>query len=175
MSRLTPFPHLITCVCVVHHACHPVLRALAESRIRWAFWPPGTPPETIAAHQQLQETGAGASTLGIWIPDPDDSTGGATIDSDAYAHSSDSDLDAASELGETAAESGDGVEVSDESEGGEEDDDDDGDEAGTEAGAAARKAAGYRSMGRYTGGRFGALTLDGSDDADDDSNGTDGE
>ncbi|KAJ2966265.1 hypothetical protein NUW54_g13859 [Trametes sanguinea] len=24
-----------------------VLRALAEGRIRWAFWPPGTPPETV--------------------------------------------------------------------------------------------------------------------------------
>ncbi|KAI0652065.1 hypothetical protein C8Q79DRAFT_1114897 [Trametes meyenii] len=37
-----------------------VLRALAEGRVPWAFWPPGTDAHTISAHQPVE--GAG-----IWI------------------------------------------------------------------------------------------------------------
>ena len=46
--------------CLARRACT-VLRALAEGRIRWAFWPPGTDPQTISKHQG---EGGGA---GIWI------------------------------------------------------------------------------------------------------------
>jgi len=41
-----------------------VLRALAEGRISWAFWPPGTPLEHIASL-------AGSEGHGIWIPHDD--------------------------------------------------------------------------------------------------------
>ena len=46
--------------------CHfeTVLRALAEGRVRWAFWPPGTEPSI------LSEAGDG-----IWIPSGDDTVG----------------------------------------------------------------------------------------------------
>lgn len=37
-----------------------VLRALAEGRIGWCFWPPGTPLDQIAA--------GGGDEQGIWIP-----------------------------------------------------------------------------------------------------------
>lgn len=37
-----------------------VLRALAENKVRWAFWPPGTDEQVIEADQ---ESGAG-----IWLP-----------------------------------------------------------------------------------------------------------
>lgn len=37
---------------------------LAEGRVRWAFWPPGTPPETVRQHQH--DEGAG-----IWAADGD--------------------------------------------------------------------------------------------------------
>lgn len=37
------------------------MRALAEGKIRWAYWPPGTDPATIAAHY------GDAADAGIWI------------------------------------------------------------------------------------------------------------
>lgn len=37
-----------------------VLRALAEGRIGWCFWPPGTPLDQLAA--------GGGDEQGIWIP-----------------------------------------------------------------------------------------------------------
>ena len=39
----------------------PVLRALAEGRVGWAFWPPDTPLEQISSV-------AVSEGLGIWIP-----------------------------------------------------------------------------------------------------------
>lgn len=43
----------------VNRAGNFILRALAEGRIKWAFWPPGRPSPTLVAHQQ--------SGQGIWI------------------------------------------------------------------------------------------------------------
>lgn len=40
-----------------------VLRALAEGRIRWAFWPPGTNARVVEQHQ------GGVEGAGIWVPD----------------------------------------------------------------------------------------------------------
>ncbi|KAF8078905.1 hypothetical protein FPV67DRAFT_84130 [Lyophyllum atratum] len=45
----------------IHRAGNAILRSLAEGRVGWAFWPPGTEVETIAAH--MEEPGAG-----LWIP-----------------------------------------------------------------------------------------------------------
>lgn len=45
----------------VHRAGNALLRALAEGKISWAFWPPDTPQETLSS--ELNEAG-----LGIWIP-----------------------------------------------------------------------------------------------------------
>lgn len=42
-----------------------VLRALAEGRIHWAFWPPGTDPRVVE-HQ------GGVDGAGIWVPDLSD-------------------------------------------------------------------------------------------------------
>ncbi|KAG6814126.1 hypothetical protein H0H92_002121 [Tricholoma furcatifolium] len=68
-----------------HRAGNAILRALAEGRIAWAFWPPGTDPKTIAAN--VDERGTG-----IWIPggsasveddtESDDDTSGETSDED---------------------------------------------------------------------------------------------
>ncbi|OCH94706.1 P-loop containing nucleoside triphosphate hydrolase protein [Obba rivulosa] len=43
----------------VNRAGNAILRALAEGRVRWAFWPPGTPLEVVSAHQE--------DGCGIWI------------------------------------------------------------------------------------------------------------
>ena len=88
-----------------------VLRALAEGRIRWAFWPPGTAPETIAARQG----GEGApGAAGIWIAheyDGQDDSGGESEGEDEDAHetrlraaNSDDDHGTAEDDGEESAE-----------------------------------------------------------------------
>lgn len=41
-----------------------VLRMIAEGRVRWAFWPPGTDPKDLN----------GAAGTGIWIPHDDNDT-----------------------------------------------------------------------------------------------------
>ena len=41
-----------------------VLRVLAEGRVGWCFWPPGTPLDQIAA--------GGADEQGIWVPRVED-------------------------------------------------------------------------------------------------------
>ncbi|PCH33931.1 nucleoside triphosphate hydrolase protein [Wolfiporia cocos MD-104 SS10] len=46
----------------VNRAGNAILRALAEGRIRWAFWPPGTDASTIEAHSH------GEQGVGIWMP-----------------------------------------------------------------------------------------------------------
>lgn len=38
-----------------------VLRSLAEGKVGWAFWPPGTPDEKITAEREQEATG-------LWIP-----------------------------------------------------------------------------------------------------------
>ncbi|EMD41935.1 hypothetical protein CERSUDRAFT_129177 [Gelatoporia subvermispora B] len=43
----------------VNRAGNAILRSLAELRVRWAFWPPGTPLELITAHHE--------DGCGIWI------------------------------------------------------------------------------------------------------------
>ena len=47
----------------INRAGNWILRALAEGRIKWAFWPPGTPVSVIQAHQAEGE--------GIWIRNVD--------------------------------------------------------------------------------------------------------
>ncbi|KIM47738.1 hypothetical protein M413DRAFT_208353 [Hebeloma cylindrosporum] len=44
----------------VHRAGNAILRALAEGRIGWCFWPPGTPLDRIVTE--------GGDVQGIWIP-----------------------------------------------------------------------------------------------------------
>jgi hypothetical protein len=57
-----------------------VLRALAEGRIGWAFWPPGTPLEQVASL-------AGSEGHGIWIPQGDNiENDGTESESDAEEH-----------------------------------------------------------------------------------------
>ncbi|KAF8167611.1 hypothetical protein B0H34DRAFT_23959 [Crassisporium funariophilum] len=53
----------------VHRAGNAILRALAEGRIGWAFWPPGTSVEVVAAE--------GGEAPGIWVPQGD------SLDADA--------------------------------------------------------------------------------------------
>ncbi|KAF8973507.1 hypothetical protein BDZ97DRAFT_1911995 [Flammula alnicola] len=47
----------------VHRAGNALLRAVAEGRVGWGFWPPGTPLDQIAA--------GGGEGQGIWIPHGD--------------------------------------------------------------------------------------------------------
>ncbi|KAJ3503451.1 hypothetical protein NLJ89_g8424 [Agrocybe chaxingu] len=44
----------------MHRAGNAMLRAVAEGRIGWAFWPPGTPLDQVAA--------GGGPEQGIWVP-----------------------------------------------------------------------------------------------------------
>ncbi|KZT02411.1 P-loop containing nucleoside triphosphate hydrolase protein [Laetiporus sulphureus 93-53] len=78
----------------VSRAGNAILRALAEGKIRWAFWPPGTDPQTIQNSQ-------GDGGLGIWIPHRDD---GALESGDE--HTAESDIDEArdDEQAEAASE-----------------------------------------------------------------------
>lgn len=52
---------LNTLLIVIFYFFLKVLRALAEGKISWAFWPPETPQETLSS--EVSEAG-----LGIWIP-----------------------------------------------------------------------------------------------------------
>ncbi|KAG6901215.1 hypothetical protein C0995_015203 [Termitomyces sp. Mi166 len=45
----------------IHRAGNAILRALAEGRIGWAFWPPDIDLKIIAANMEKQG-------IGIWIP-----------------------------------------------------------------------------------------------------------
>lgn len=73
--------------------CHPetVLRALAEGRVRWAFWPPGTEPSNLG------ETGGG-----IWIRHDDDVS--VNSESDGEEEERGSEQDRVSESGEEGSE-----------------------------------------------------------------------
>lgn len=125
-----------------------VLRALAEGRIRWAFWPPGTDSQTITKHQ-----GAGSRDgSGIWIAhgldgdgqDEEDCDSDEQADVEGHPGGSEDEQEAAS------SDAGKGEEVS-------EDDREDG--VPVPAGSFGRQIAG-------TGSRFGALVLDDEDDSE---------
>lgn len=93
-----PFDH--GC-CTVVKGCHfeTVLRALAEGRIRWGFWPPETDPST------LSESGDG-----IWIQGGD---GAAGVDSESDGEE-EAEEDQVSESGEEGdEEGGEGYDLSD--------------------------------------------------------------
>ncbi|KII93170.1 hypothetical protein PLICRDRAFT_35356 [Plicaturopsis crispa FD-325 SS-3] len=47
----------------VNRAGNAILRLVAEGKVRWAFWPPGTDPKIIEA-----EAGEGGVGNGVWIP-----------------------------------------------------------------------------------------------------------
>ena len=96
-----------------------VLRALAEGRIRWAFWPPGTDVQTIIAHQGGGEAPDGAGN-GIWIAHgQDESDAESEDDRHARPHGSDSEDDDDDHDGQAAVSDS---EEEDEEEGDEEDD-----------------------------------------------------
>lgn len=79
----------------VNRAGNAVLRALAEGRLRWAFWPPGTDAQTVRAHQGAEPD------AGIWIP---------RADADAE---SDWDADELSERGDEDEDGDEGGDASD--------------------------------------------------------------
>lgn len=81
----------------VNRAGNAILRALAESRVRWAFWPPGTEPSN------LSETGDG-----IWIRHANDDVEDGQSEGD---REEEMDQDRVSESGEELDE---GVSFSDE-------------------------------------------------------------
>ncbi|PIL31736.1 hypothetical protein GSI_06440 [Ganoderma sinense ZZ0214-1] len=143
----------------VNRAGNAILRALAEGRIRWAFWPPGTGPQTIAKHCEgaVNDPGDG---VGIWIAH--DRHGGSQ---DAYDEDYDSDVDGRVDAdGHPGAGSEEEVEDTEASSAGgdEEISEDDG-----QGGVPGPVAAG--SLGRQiagTGGRFEALVLDDEDDCE---------
>ena len=124
-----------------------VLRALAEGRIRWAFWPPGTDPQTIRRYQ-----GDGGGGAGIWI----------AHDSGEDGHE-DSDYD--SDEDETHARPAGSEDEALSSPDGSEEEAEEGDEE-VEAPAT---GAGLGREVVATGGRFGALVLDDQDDDDDEA------
>ncbi|KAF7784104.1 hypothetical protein Agabi119p4_269 [Agaricus bisporus var. burnettii] len=59
----------------IHRAGNAILRAVAEGRISWGFWPPGTPLDIIS--QQSTEPDAG-----IWIPGRDEDDESNDVESD---------------------------------------------------------------------------------------------
>lgn len=115
--------------------CIAVLRALAENRVRWAFWPPGTDEQTIKAHQE--------PGTGIWIPrlDGDEDDDIFSGSSDIESVHSEADLDSDSDDDDAAPA----------------EDDSDGDDEVEEADAGG--AVGV------TSGRFGALSLGDDDNS----------
>ncbi|KZT75054.1 P-loop containing nucleoside triphosphate hydrolase protein [Daedalea quercina L-15889] len=80
--------------------CATVLRALAEGRIRWAFWPPGTDPRVVEEQQ------GGVDAAGIWIPDLDDAHHDVDVESedDGTAESDGDDSKSAATEDETEDE-----------------------------------------------------------------------
>lgn len=126
-----------------------VLRALAEGRIPWGFWPAGV---------ELPAEATEATGHGLWI------AGGNDDSNDLDEHGEDS-----------AAEDGDDGDGSSESEDEDEDEDEDGDdieeedeesEEEGEAAPAPKVVSGPRSG-------FAMLELDGGDDGDDDDSDAD--
>ncbi|TFK99682.1 hypothetical protein BDV98DRAFT_570680 [Pterulicium gracile] len=133
----------------VNRAGNAVLRALAEGRIPWGFWPAGV---------ELPAEATEATGHGLWI------AGGNDDSNDLDEHGEDS-----------AAEDGDDGDGSSESEDEDEDEDEDGDdieeedeesEEEGEAAPAPKVVSGPRSG-------FAMLELDGGDDGDDDDSDAD--
>lgn len=140
----------------VNRAGNYILRMLAEGRIRWAFWPPGTPADTVAAHQD-------APGAGIWIAHASADDAAAALDI------SDSEDEAPERAGAAAAAGSSGEDSEDEALGvlsdeRSADESDDGSHA--ERSFAPAPAAAQS--------RFAVLNLGGGDDDDsDDSEGGD--
>jgi len=78
----------------VNRAGNAVLRALAEGRVRWAFWPPGTDPS------MLSEAGDG-----IWISSGDGYSAG--VDSESDGEKEGIEQDHGSESGEEGSQEDD--------------------------------------------------------------------
>lgn len=85
----------------INRAGNYILRMLAEGKIRWAFWPPDTPLETVEAQHE--------PGLGIWIPQGNE----------ADFEISEGEHDAQPEVDATDSEEDEVEESSDESEDGE--------------------------------------------------------
>ena len=136
------------------HTLITVLRTLAEGRIRWAFWPPGTDPQTIAKHQGAASD-PGFST-GIWIAHDRYYDDQDVLCDEEY----DSDVD---ERADADGQPGAGFENEDvagsSADGGEEVSEDDGEDE--VPGPVAAGGLGCKITG--TGSRFGALVLDDED------------
>ncbi|KAI0361392.1 P-loop containing nucleoside triphosphate hydrolase protein [Trametes cingulata] len=150
----------------VKRAGNAILRALAEGRIRWAFWPPGTDPATIRAHQPVE--GAG-----IWLG-AKDGQDAHDIELDEHEHEHEAGHTDEAETTLSEAEDGHSLEEEEDGEGeeGEEEDeedqnkDEDEAEDGSGSGTGARGRSGAKLGG--TAGRFGALVLDDQEEEDDD-------
>ncbi|KAI0639624.1 hypothetical protein C8Q77DRAFT_1224741 [Trametes polyzona] len=162
--------------CPLHLIFVCLLRALAEGRIRWAFWPPGTDVETIRAHQHVE--GAG-----IWVAegpqhvvdlddehhphedhsgDDDDDGGGDSEEGEDHSHREDDHVDEEDE--DEDEEEGEGEEE------GQGDDDGAGSGATTEGRG---RVSGARKRLSGTTGRFGALILEDEGEEDDASSDAD--
>lgn len=155
-----------------------VLRAVAEGRIHWAFWPPGTDsgPITRAAQQGGGEAHEGA---GIWIAHGHDGQGDVDAESEGEQDEPETHHHREHESGsdEDEAQAFEGV-LSDEEDNSEaEEDDEEGDEVGDEDADAdelkhrstgTRFGGGSKPVIDGTVGRFGALILDEDEDEDDD-------
>ncbi|KAF9567010.1 P-loop containing nucleoside triphosphate hydrolase protein [Agrocybe pediades] len=88
-----------------HRAGNALLRALAEGKIGWAFWPPDTPLEQIAA--------AGGDGHGLWIPRAD------STDEEEFGSEEDADDKAFNSNSEETEEEDDDSEITEEEEVGE--------------------------------------------------------
>ncbi|KAJ7170038.1 hypothetical protein C8R46DRAFT_1349951 [Mycena filopes] len=128
----------------VHRAGNAILRALAEGRVAWAFWPPDYATATLEAE------GAGAGGAGVWIPRTDADEAGVT----------DEESEEEEEEPE-AGEGGDGLNKSEEASS-------EADEADEDEGEDEDETAGIK----VGAGRFGALQdiedVDTSEDEDED-------
>ncbi|KAF9486315.1 P-loop containing nucleoside triphosphate hydrolase protein [Pholiota conissans] len=114
----------------IHRAGNALLRAVAEGRIGWAFWPPGTPLDEVTTW-----SGEGQ---GIWIPRDD----GLEEKSDPESDEEERDAD--------SVESEEGDENSEEEDEEDEEDDDDDDDESVESNDVNLKVG---------TGRFGALAI----------------
>lgn len=121
-----------------------VLRALAEGRLRWAFWPPGTDAQTVRAHQGAEPD------AGIWIP---------RADADAE---SDWDADELSERGDEDEDGDEGGDASDAEHPtiGEEEPESESDASSGTDTDAEREEVERRVPVKAVSGRFAALALD---------------
>ncbi|KAJ8489384.1 hypothetical protein ONZ45_g13602 [Pleurotus djamor] len=104
----------------VNRAGNAILRALAEGRIAWAFWPPGTSQEVLQAND---------ADNGIWIP--------RSNDRDAIAGEETKHVEEHEETTDDSDELGESEEIDEDEEGEEDDeeDDDEEDESGLVAGS----------------------------------------